>query len=248
MRFTSTAILLASAMALRSDALSDLKSALVRFPGRAPIQVQLQYKTNREQSRRGASTSSGTDVTVDLMEDSQSLKLIWDAKDARRVNEEARVHDHDSKIATPLRDAMKDLDPGRLSHLVNQAEILSGLLEDSKFISESPETFEGKPARLLTFRFTQRLSSSLRSRLIRSDATLKIWVNSEGIPTASESVTHYAGRRSRIFGDYSGSSQMLTHYSVFTDRLFAADRSTEETQTEEGESVVSRKEVHLQTR
>ncbi len=248
MRLASITLLLASALSLHADALSDLKSSLSRFPGRSPIQVQLRYQTNREASRHGAPAISNAQVTVDVIEDLQSLKMIWDAKDARRVNEEARAHDHDSKSATPLREAMKDLDPGRLSHLVNQSGILEGLLEDSKFVSESSVAYEGKPARLLTFTFAQRLPSSVRSRLIRSDASLKIWVNAEGLPIASESVSTYSGRRGRIFGNYSGGSKMRTHYAAVQDRLLAVDRSTEETQTDDGESVSARKEIRLQPR
>ncbi len=248
MRLAPIALLFASVLALHAEALSELKAALSRLPGRDPVQIRLSYKTARDVSRHGAQASSGTQVAVDVLEDPQSLKLIWDANDARRVNEEARVHDHDSRSATPLREAMKDLDPGRLNHLVNQAEILAGLLEDSRFISESAQAFEGKPARLLTFSFTQRLPAALRSRLIHSDAGLKVWVDGQGLPIASESITHYAGRHGRIFGSYSGASQMLTHYAVFKDRLIVAARSTEETQTEDGESVVSRKEIHLQPR
>ncbi len=240
--------LLMSSVALRGDALADLRSAIKGLQGAGAIQVRLDYKTSRELKRKGSPASSGAHVSLDLSEDPQSLKLVWDANDARRVNEEARAHDHDPKHATPLRDAMKDLDPGRLSHLVNQAVILRGLMEDSHLVSETTDSFEGKPTRLMSFTFDQRLPSSLRSRLIRSDATLKIWVDENGLPLASETVTHYEGRRGRIFGDYSGGMKMATRYAVSNDRLLVVSRSVEETQTEEGQTILARKDILLQPR
>lgn len=240
--------LLVSATALRADALGDLKAVINRLPGAEAIQVRLEYSTRATLDRKGSPAYSAAHVALDLSEDARSLNMVWDAADARRVNEEARIHDHDPKQATPLREAMKDLDPGRLSHLVNQAVILQGLVEDSQLKSETAESFEGKPARLMTFTFQQRIPPSLRARLIHSDATLKIWVDDRGTPLASESVTHYEGRRGRIFGSYSGGSKMTTRYAVVKDRLLVVSRGTEETQTEEGHTTLARKDTQLQLR
>ena len=242
------AALLVSAFSLRADALADLKSAINRLPGGDAIQVHLNYTTSLKVNQKGAIVSSGANVALELSEDTQSLKMVWDAGDARRVNEEARAHDHDPKQPTPLREAMKDLDPGRLSHLVNQAVILRGLLEDSHLETETTDSFDGKPTQLMTFTFKQRIPFSLLARLIRSDATLKIWVDEKGIPLASETITHYEGKRGRIFGSYSGSTKMTTHYAVEKDRLLVLSRNMEETHTEEGRTTLARKDTIIQPR
>jgi hypothetical protein len=60
------------------------------------------------------------------------------------------------------------------------------MLEKSTLQDDRPDTWQGKPARLLVIRLDLRLDEEGRKAMKSGDAQLKVWLDSEGVPLAME--------------------------------------------------------------
>lgn len=220
---------------LLADALSDAKAALHKLQSRETVQVQLEYRTWRQSGEDGKySTPAQAQVGARLTEDARALHVEWDTPLVEQVEEEARRHDMDPKFPSSLRDALKDLDPGRLHHLLNQGPVLEALVSESRFVRETVEPLDGKAARLLVFSFEPRVPSSRQGRLSMRKGELKLWIDGEGNPLAAESNIQYQGKMSRFFGAFSMQVRTSTKFERIGSRLVATSRTVEEESWDSG--------------
>ncbi len=228
-----------------ADAPSDLRASLQRLQGHLPVRVSLSYATWQETNREKKSELSQASLQLRAGEEDGSLHVDWSLPQLEAANLEERNRDKDSRLATPFRDAMKDLDAGRLSHLLNQAEVLSHLLDATQFKEERSDNYQGKPARVLVFTFKPRIAPAHQARVSRSEATLKIWIGADGVPLATESLTQYEGRHSRFFGLFRSRSRVETTYGVLNGRLVVATRTSEDSLADSGDETKSKKTLTL---
>lgn len=240
-----TCLLLTPAL-LQADGLSDLKTALRNLQGHDAVQVRLEYRLWRQSGSDGKSESPSEGlVGAHLAEDPTKLRVEWDTALVQRVEAEARKHDQDSKTPTPLRESLKDLDAGRLHHLLNQGPVLMNLIAESRFVRESQELLDGKAARLLVFAFEPRVPAHRQSRLSKREGELKVWIDGGGIPLRMESTIRYQGKMSRFFGAFSVRTVATTAFYRHENRLMVGSRSLEDEAWDSGEVTRSKTVVSL---
>ena len=223
----------------------DLLGTLGRLTAKDPVKGTLTLKFHKTTTHDKKTKEVQGEVDLGLAADAENLNLRWTQATLRQANEEESARDRDPRQGTPLRDAMKDLDPGRLSHLLDQGTILRGLIAEGTFVEEKKDTFEGRDARMLVFSFPIRLTDFLRSRLIHSEGRLKVWVGEDGVPLGSESVALWNGKTSRFFGAFEGRTIIRTQYQKVGDRLIARHRQTEEWQSDDHQSSQVDKTIDL---
>jgi hypothetical protein len=174
------------------------------------------------------------DLALDLKADTTTLDLAWDQTLLRRADAEERSRDRSAGGSMPLREALKELDPGRVSHLLDQRASLLGLLGQGKVLKASEGSFEGHPARKLELGVPVRVDDDLlRARVSASEGRLTIWLDADGLPVASELELSYSGRKGRVFGRFESRSTIRTKYGVKGDRIFVAHRDTAESFTDD---------------
>jgi hypothetical protein len=181
-----------------------------------------QERTARHKTAKGEAT-----LNVELDESSTSLGVRWEAAALADASEESRQHDRSPDGLTPIRDAMKELDPARLGHLLDQTATLAGLTA-GKPIEESAESWEGQEARKLVYSFAPRLSWTEGYYAGHREGRLTIWTASDGTPLASESVATFDGKTSRVFGRFKGSTRLKTRYAVEGGRLRVVEREVDD--------------------
>lgn len=204
------------------DMLETLAGLGAKSPAKATVQLEL---WSRHTLKKQAVTGQGT-VSVETEDDPSGLRIQWPDRQLREVDAEARAHDRDHGRATPLRDAVKELDPVRVRHLLDQSGTLLGLIRGATFLEEKADVLDGHASRLLVYRFVPRLSWSEEYHLKKSEARLKLWLDGAGLPVASESSVTYEGKTSRMFGRYAGRIVVRTRYQKVQDRLLVAYRET----------------------
>lgn len=225
-------LLLVTTLAM-ADGPSDLRAKLNALRGREPVRVTLEYETWREVTYDKKPEVSQATLTLNLAEDTEGLHVTWTPKLIEQADREEHLRDLEHVAPTPLREAMKDLDPGRLSHLLSQADVLLHLVEGSQFVEEKAEAYRGKPARLLVFRYEPRIPEPHARRLISKEASLKLWMAPDGTPLATEAFSQYRGRTSKIARVFQSSSKLTTEYALAGSRLIVASRTSEEFLAEE---------------
>ena len=159
MRVGAGAGLVAVAVATRAwaDGASDLARRLEGFRSPEPATVSLRMELRLDRTLHKKTAKGEATVRVDIEADPAGLRVLWESGLLRDANEEERQHDRDRDRLMPLREGLKDLDPARLGHLLDQAGSLAGLTRNGPG-EEKAEAFEGKEARRLVYRFQPRLS------------------------------------------------------------------------------------------
>jgi hypothetical protein len=221
--------LLAAAAALPPGAggASDLARRLEGLHAQTRVAVRLRMDLRLERTLHRQTVRGEASLQVDVEEDESGLRVRWEPDLLRQANEEERTHDQEPDRLTPLREGLKDLDPARLGHLLDQTGSLAGLTKGDP-VEESAEAFEGRDARRLVFQFEPRLSWTERYYLRKSEGRFKVWIASDGTPLASESHATFNGKTSRAFGRFEGSTTVRTRYAVAGGRLRVAEREVDE--------------------
>ncbi|MFI5355301.1 MAG: hypothetical protein ACHQX0_06785, partial [Desulfobaccales bacterium] len=81
-----------------------------------------------------------------------------------------------------------------VSGYVNGAQELLSTLEQGQVVAERSETWQGKPAKMLCFKLTPKLSKQDQKYVKELDATAKVWIGADGLPLAAETQVRMKGR------------------------------------------------------
>ena len=217
---------------LRAGDVDAAKAAIGRLDSREAVAGRLSETYDR-QAGDGAASKAHAELALDLNVDATTLRLAWDQGLLRKADAEERARDWSEGGSMPLREALKELDPGRISHLLDQRASLLGMLSQGKLLKASAETFEGHSARKLEFGVPARVEDDLlRARVSSSEGRLTLWLGADGLPIASELELSYAGRMGRVFGRFESRSAIRTRYGVKGDRIFVAHRDSWESFTD----------------
>jgi len=186
--------LLLVGMLLPADTLSDLKGTLARLNGQEALKASVEYQFwSRQGDEKKPVITEGKATTL-VEEGPQGLKLSWSRGLIQAAAQEAKAKVLDPEKTTPTRRAIEGLKAVEMSDYLNGAEELLRTLEQSQLVEEKAEAWQGKPARLLLFKFTPRLGQQQRKYIKELDATAKVWVGADGLPLAAENQVHMKGR------------------------------------------------------
>ena len=185
---------------LSADSVSELKGALARLNGQEALKASLEYQVwNRRGDAKKPVITEGRATT--LVEDGpQGLRLSWSRGVLQAAAQEARAKSLDPEKRTPTRNALEGLKAVDICEYLNGAGDLLRNLELARLVSEKTEAWQGRPSRLLTFKVVPRMGPQERKYVKDLDATLQVWVGTDGLPLAAESQVHMKGRAFLVIG------------------------------------------------
>jgi hypothetical protein len=229
--------LIALAAPAVADPAADLAHRLADFHSPAPIAASVRLELHLERVLHHEKARGDASVPVEVLEDAGGLRVQWDAAVLRRADAEEGERDLSAQRLTPVREALKELDPDRVSHLLDQARTLSGLTRGVP-AEETVDSYEGREARRLVYRFQPRLSWTESYYLHHSEGRFTVWIAADGTPLASDSVATFDGKTSRMFGRFHGSTTIHTRYAADGGRLWVAERDLDDLRSREDDSEV----------
>jgi hypothetical protein len=179
-------LLLATPTLLRADGLSDLRATLQKLQSDQLLRARVEIKTRRSGGENDKQKQSQGVSTVIVESGPEGLKLSWSPeqlKQSRKAawEETANPDAPRSDIAT-----LKTLEAGQALNLLDAADPLRRSLDKAGVREDKRENYQGKPARLLVFHIELGLDEEERKALKSSEAYLKLWLDSEGVPLAME--------------------------------------------------------------
>jgi hypothetical protein len=191
---SACALLLAGASgAACADGLADLKSALVRANGQAPIKAAIDMRTWHRPGDAPEPDQGQVALTVE--DNADGLQLFYARDTLARIDAEQRVKSRNPDAKTPTLSAVRSFDTVDVVPMVSSAVWLARLLDRAVFKAERGDTYGGKPARLLTFEIPiTSLSKRERKYAKRMESLLEIWTTADGTPLASRSTQTVFGR------------------------------------------------------
>lgn len=180
---------------VKADGLSDLKTALARLQGQTPIKAALDVKTSRRQGEGKDAEESNGQVSVFLEDGSRGMQMLYSKEVLARAENEARAKAKDSKSKTPTVIGLSELGTAEVRPMIAPVNGLLRQIEEGSFKGERLDTFNGKPARLLSFEFgIDKLTERERKYVKKLENTLELWIAADGTPLASRTRWFGSGR------------------------------------------------------
>jgi hypothetical protein len=207
--------------AARADGLGDLKAALSRLQGQAPVHAALEVSAHRQKGRAlvpSAKDPAGS-VSIGLEEGERGLQVQLSPDVLARLATEKRNKERDPKATTPIREALKEVNAPQLRQLLGAAVALSNAIEQATFKAEKAVVFNDKPARVLSFETPMELRQESERKYIKTfQGSLEIWIAADGTPLASLAKQTSNGR-AFVFVSFELSSHDALKYAVVGERL-----------------------------
>lgn len=179
-------LLLFAPTLLCADGLSDVRATLQRLKSDQPLRARVEIKTWRSGGESDKQKQSQGVSTVIVENGPDGLKLSWSPEQIKQSRKAA--WEEMSNPDAPKSDfaALKGLEAGQALNLLDAADSLRGVLEKAVLREDKRENYQGKPARLLVFHLELGLNEEERKALKSSEAYLKLWLDSDGVPLAME--------------------------------------------------------------
>jgi hypothetical protein len=212
------AILLAAPMA-RADGLADLRTALARLQAQTPLKATLDVRTVERHGEGAEATEKQGQASVNLEDGARGLQVLYARDTLARMEAEQRQFAHDPKAKTPTVWALDKLETHEIAPMTSAAATLSRNVEELPFKGEKADTWNGKPARQLSFSIpVAKLPEQQRKYVKEFDGTLAIWIAADGTPLASEMHVSVKGR-AFVVVSFDAIDENSATYGVVGDRL-----------------------------
>lgn len=187
--------LLLAAPGAYADGLADLRAALARPQGSAAIRGQFKAETTSRQGEAAEAEEDRGQAQVQFEEGPQGLRLLFSRDTLQRAEQEARTRQRDPKARTPTLGGLKALEVNELRGMLSPTAALLALLDEATPKGEVPDTWNGQPARHLSFELgLGKLRERDRKYIKKYEGTLDIWVGADGWPLALRQQTQASGR------------------------------------------------------
>ena len=225
----------------QADGLTDLKAALTRLQGQAPLKAVIEAKTwNRQgEGKEQEETTGLASVTID--DGVRGLQVLYSKDMLSRLEAEEHAKEKNSKSKTPTLSAFKEFNSTELRPMISASGSLLRALEKHVFKSEKVESYNGKPARLLNFDLPlEKLPEEARKYVKKFEGSLDIWIAPDGTPLASRSHQNMSGR-AFVVVSFEQKNENEAVYSQLGDRLLTVRKETKNSGSgmgEKGESKV----------
>lgn len=175
-----------SPVALFADGLTDLRAALQKMQGGQALRARIEVKTRRQGGEKDDQKQSQGVVAVIAEIGPRGLLLNWSPEQIRQSRQVARDQAADPDAARSGVSALTTLAADDAADLLDYAEPLLLLLEKAVLQEDKPDTYQGKPARLLLLKPDLQMNKEERKAVKSADAALKIWLDPEGLPLGME--------------------------------------------------------------
>ena len=206
--------------------MSDLKSALVRLQGQSPLKAQVEAKTWSRQGDSKESNETQGSASVTVEEGARGLSVLYSKDMLTKLEAEERNKERDAKAKTPTLSALNEVNSSSLRPMLSAASSLSRSLEKAIFKAEKADTYNGKPARHLSFDLTlDKLSEKDRKYVKKFEGALEVWISEDGTPVASRSSQTVSGR-AYVVVSFEFKNEEDHVYSVVGDRLVATKKES----------------------
>lgn len=237
-------VLLLAGGLLQADSLSDLKDTLSRLNGQEPVKASVDYQFWSKQGDEKKPVITEGRATTFVEDGPQGLKMSWSRALIQTALQEAKAQAKDPELKDATRRAIQGLRALMVSDYLNGAEDLLQTLEQGQLTGETSEAWQAKPAKLLQFKITPKLSKQNQKYVKELEATAKVWIGADGIPLALETQMHMKGRAMLVIS-FEQREKAAFHFTRIGNRLVVVHHARESSNSGGGERGESKTVVTL---
>lgn len=230
----------------RADGLSDLKTSLMNLQGTVPLKAVIEVKTSGKRGEGKSLEETSGQASIAIENNARGLHVSYSKDTLALLENEERAKEKDPKKKTPTLTAMTSINTAALRQMASSSGHLSRAIENAVFKAEKADTYNGKPARLLSFEMPiDKLDPKEREAVKKFEGTLDVWIAADGTPLASRSHQHRSIRALLVISMEIEDDVDLV-YSVLGDRLVTLRKESKNTGAGMGEKGDSKTVTSLQ--
>lgn len=211
-----------------ADGLADFRNALTRLQSTAPIAVNAQFKLFGRSGEHNELIEREGLINLRLEDGAGGLRVSYSPELVAQLHAEELAKIEDENVKNSALNAVGQFEYWEWRELLYPAAQLELVLERYRFISETEDEFNGHSRRLLMFEMPkEKIDKNYRKYVKKYSNQLKIWINNEGIPLASQLTEEGTGRIFIVIG-FSFKNEIHTEYQRRGDRLLAVKREVKD--------------------
>ena len=136
-----------------ADGITELKNSLAKLQGNSALKAVLEAKSwNRQGEGENAEEMQATaSVSVSVEDGARGMQVLYSKDLLSRLQSEDRAKEKNSNVKMLVSNTSKEFNSSALLLILSAAANLSHRLDAAIFKNEKLDTFNNKPARLLTF-------------------------------------------------------------------------------------------------
>ncbi len=221
------ALLAISTQAGAADPLAELRAKLTTLRSDQAVRATISIKTISSSNDDGEAKQRTRDASVSAELGAKGLELGWTRQQIEGARQAARKKVANPDATTQAGGGLDLLDAEKAAEILDYAEPLRLELEGAKLIADRMENRGGKPTRVVVVEPRLALSASERKSLKSGSDELKIWLDADGFPIATERKADY--KFSRFLISFEVKSQESRSLTRLGGRLVVTQSSSEET-------------------
>jgi hypothetical protein len=179
------------ALPVQADGLSDLKAALTRLQGQAPLRghvhVKNEGKTNEGQD--DAQSSQGQ-AQIHFDDGPQGLRLTYPVATLTKASQEEAALATNPKAGAPTSIGLKSLAYSDVLDMARAADTMLRDLTHAVLKSERTDSYLGQPARVLLLEVPRKKAEKF---VKKHEIAAEIWINTDGTPLLGKSTVRIEG-------------------------------------------------------
>jgi hypothetical protein len=225
--------------------LADLTAALGRLGATAPIRARVEHRLTITSGDEPPGPEGLVRATVAA--GPEGLQVGWSSATLAEAEQEAQRRSADPEAATPVRDALHDLQPLDLGRALDAARELLRALAKAELLETRPDVKDGAAATLLVLKVTPPLGRRDRKYVKELIGVARVWIGADGVPLAAEQEVTVRGRAFLVISFESRQVERF-RFARSGDRLVATHHEVEQRSEGAGEKSSRRSatEVSLQ--
>jgi hypothetical protein len=225
--FFLSSVLFAPASAM-ADGLADFRSALTHLQSDAPVAVNAQFKLFGRSGEHDELIEREGLISLRLEDGADGLHAVYSPELIALLHAEELAKIDDENVKNSALNAVGQFEYWEWRELLYPAEQMELVLGRYNFVNETMDTFDGRPARRLTFSMPkEKIDKGFRKYVKKYENRLQVWIDEDGVPLASQLTEKGSGRIFIVIG-FTFKNEIHTEYRQLNGRLIAIKREVKD--------------------
>jgi len=228
-------LLATAAMPAWANGLAEMRAALERASVTTPVKAALEARTWRRTGEGKDAEDDQGQLSVTIDDGARGLTIVYGKELLARIENEKKARSKNPDAKAPTSSALTEVSPTNVLPFISAAPTLSRSIEKGVLKGERAETYQGKPARVLTFDIPMSTLSKQSLKYAKKfDSTIEVWIGADGMPLASRSRQNVSGR-AFVVVSFESTYEENAVYALAGERLVTVKRDTRGTSSGAGE-------------
>jgi hypothetical protein len=209
-------VVLAVALPLHADGLSDVRAALAKLSGRDPIRATYEVQRQIDNNGKFNNDKFTGRASIDVEGDANGVRVQFSRALLEQMEKEQDAKAREPKKPTPTVSAVAQMGALAVADAIDHAPYLLHMLDDAKLVEDRAGTLGGKPSRVIIFRLADKRDMDI-GKMTVIENKLTLWLGDDHVPVAAELVR--AAKYSFLIFKAEWKTNRSWHFARIGDRL-----------------------------